>query len=427
MIRNTQYLQKDFKFKILTFICCILIIIIRCPELFINPRLFAEEGPFYFSNAFHYSNTNQWYKGLTYISIGYFSLWPNIATTIAANFFTLEKAPLVTTLFAFVIQIAPIWIVLFGFSDFWETKIQKLLLVLIILFVPISVELWLTTITSQFTFGLIAFLILHSKIESKKWIYRTLLIIGGLTGILTCLLTPFFILRGYFNKSKERRIQAIILTICTLFQLFIVYNNTIQRPPISNLILHNIIWAPIAQSLGYLVLGYHGSSIFYTLYKFAITNHFFFLFSSLIIVTNLIVFAILIKYSKIKNLDKFTFLGSYFTILYISLIGALDDNYIQIGVGSRYFFIPNIILATFLLSSINYKLIKEKLLSQKLDLFFIFLMISIFWGMLKFPNKNWISNKNCPTWKAEVRKWRQDNNYELQNCPSDFQKIKLAK
>jgi hypothetical protein len=93
-----------------------LIILLRVPSLITTPRFYAEEGTLYFATSYFYSHTNEWYKGITQLQVGYFSLWPNIANTIAANLVNLKNAPLVVTFFAFCIQLLPTIIILWGKS-----------------------------------------------------------------------------------------------------------------------------------------------------------------------------------------------------------------------------------------------------------------------------------------------------------------------
>ena len=53
------------------------------------------------------------------------NLWANVATTIAANCVSVEKAPRVTLLFAIVAQLIPFVILLWSDSPFWLSPIRR--------------------------------------------------------------------------------------------------------------------------------------------------------------------------------------------------------------------------------------------------------------------------------------------------------------
>ena len=126
----------------------VLAMFFRAPSFFFEPRFWAEEGIIYFSNAFN----NPWYKALFTPHLDYLSLFNNIASTLAANIVQLKDAPLITTLLAFAVQVIPLAIVLWSQSELWGSAVKKAVGILIILFVPLSGEIWLATNCSQFYF-----------------------------------------------------------------------------------------------------------------------------------------------------------------------------------------------------------------------------------------------------------------------------------
>ena len=79
-------------------------IVLRCPRLFFEPRFWAEEGSVFFAYAFKHSALS----ALTRPDGGNYDLPRNLASILAVNLAPLEWAPLVTTLFAFGIQLIPL-------------------------------------------------------------------------------------------------------------------------------------------------------------------------------------------------------------------------------------------------------------------------------------------------------------------------------
>src|ERR1044071_1792069 len=198
-----------------------ILIIARLPSVFIEPRFWAEEGSVHFAKAF----AQPWTKGLGLVGFGYLALIPNAACTIAAHCFPLEKAPIFTTFIAFLVQLIPPVLVLWGQSDIWDSWTIRLFGLAIVLFTPLTGESWLNSINSQYFLSLATFLVLNEPVSAsliRKWAYRLLLLISGLTGFVSNFLFPLFIYRFISTKNKEAGIHAVILGTCLFLQLLII-------------------------------------------------------------------------------------------------------------------------------------------------------------------------------------------------------------
>ena len=103
----------------------LLVMFLRAPSFFLTPRMWAEEGRFYFANAYHYAHTNLWHRGIYFIQGGYLNLWTGLAVTAAANLVSVENATYVTAFFATVVQLIPVAVVLWSRSLFWQSPIRK--------------------------------------------------------------------------------------------------------------------------------------------------------------------------------------------------------------------------------------------------------------------------------------------------------------
>ncbi len=205
----SNLVKANWRWVVLGLSMCV--IVWRAPGLFTEPRLWAEEGTRYFRSAYAYAESPQWYRSLFQVQRGYFALWPNLAATAAANLVPLEEAPRVTTALALLIQLAAVAILLWSESELWSHRGIKTLGVLAMIFAPLSGEIWLNTINSQFVLALIGFLILHANARQSqrlRWLFQALLGIAGLTGIVSILLTPLFVFKALKEKSRERAIQA---------------------------------------------------------------------------------------------------------------------------------------------------------------------------------------------------------------------------
>ncbi len=213
--RLTRYL-----FAPMLFVAAVGGIYIRQPAFFTAPRFWAEEGKVYFA----YALSHPWYYVLLtpHPNFGYYSLLNNLAAVVAA-LVPLEYAPLLTTLFALSIQLIPIGIILWGRSALFEDLPRRVFVMLIMLFTLSTREIWLNTTNSQFYLLLVAALILAERIEQggrfKVWVYRLLLILAGLSSPTMIVLAPCFFVKAWFEKRREYRIHAAIITGTSLIQI----------------------------------------------------------------------------------------------------------------------------------------------------------------------------------------------------------------
>ncbi|MHB8259114.1 MAG: hypothetical protein ACYDCN_03440 [Bacteroidia bacterium] len=226
-------LKDTFRFRIALLLGSIVLIILREPALLLHPRLLVEEGSIFYQYAFHHSC----WDIFTTVHVGYLTLFNSIVSVIQAKVFSVEQAAIVSTYMSFLIQLIPIYIIIFTTHTFWNTAFKKIVCAFTVIIV-MGPEIWLNTTNSHFIFGLVTFLILlisTSTISSlQKYLFRILLLVGGLTGPASILFTPTFLLKAYREKSKEKYIQASILSVCAILQIVVIaysilYNNHYHR------------------------------------------------------------------------------------------------------------------------------------------------------------------------------------------------------
>ncbi len=199
----------------------------RAPVLLTEPRFWAEEGNLHFV----YARSHDWLHSLLFVPIGgwpagYFNLVPNLAMLLSTRLVDVESAPLVSTLVALAVQVVPFAVVLWGRSFLWSTQPQRFLACLLLALAPCVVGgVWMNTINSQIFLGLAALLILCEKLESvsrrRRIAYRGLLALAGLTGVYTVALAPVAVLRAYWQRGREERIQALLIVSIAVFQAVI--------------------------------------------------------------------------------------------------------------------------------------------------------------------------------------------------------------
>lgn len=187
---------------------------------FFEPRLWAEEGSLFYSNAYIH--------GILYSFqhpyLGYFALLNN---TIGAllTFVAIYYVPFITMFLGLLIQQIPVVIVFFLKSKYWDTTLKK---VLFALFYTLSIpyELWSNTTCSHFILGLSCLLLVlvdYTSLTRKSFLaILFLVVVSMLSGPSACFATPFIILRALVEKDKRIIILAIVAFAASLFQLYYV-------------------------------------------------------------------------------------------------------------------------------------------------------------------------------------------------------------
>jgi hypothetical protein len=136
--------------RLLLLLASTLVIVLRAPALFLEPRFWAEEGAIYFSYAFR----RPWYEVLFAPHLGYYALYPHLASLVATRTVELADAPLVTTSMALLAQLIPVTLILWSKAELWLGPARKIIGILIVIFTLSSGEIWLNSINSQFFFAL---------------------------------------------------------------------------------------------------------------------------------------------------------------------------------------------------------------------------------------------------------------------------------
>ena len=126
----------------------------------------------------------------------------------------------------------PIILILFKDSHLFKNDYQKVIAsVILFIATPNSPEVWANSINSQIYLFFSSFLILYLKDENNSVNIKEkfLLLIAGLSGIYSCILTPIFFLKFYFLKKKNNLYNFIILLFCTIIQLSLIFYSKINN------------------------------------------------------------------------------------------------------------------------------------------------------------------------------------------------------
>ncbi len=415
-------------FGLFLFLAAAAVVLLRLPALFSEPRLWAEEGGRYYATAYRYSHGPQWYLGLLNVQRGYFALWPNLATTIAANLTSVENAPHVTTWVAFLGQLLPLAIIAWGKADIWKAPWRRFAGVLVYLLIPISGEIWLNTINSQFYFALAAVLALLEPIgltRADRWALRLALAVAGLTGPATAMIAPLFVVIAVMTRNRERVTQAGILVGCALLQagLLVAYSASdksigIRVAEVKAPVLAFVAWT---QSIGLLVFGWepmtnlaHWVAATYGTGEVSIA-----VFG---IVLALVAAALLIWLAAdLPREQRVTLVGGYLLLLIFSYLGGLAPDKLNLlapGNGGRYFWVPNVLLGFLFLANLS----ARRRTGFKTLMCAGLLSLSLANGAILF-SKTIPFSADWPAWRAEIALWRADPSHRIKIWPAGWEMV----
>ncbi len=397
--------------------------VLRAPLLFVEPRVWAEEGVIYLADAV----TQPWHHALIAPHVGYYSLFSNVVFVLATRLFALEDVPLFTTLAALCVQLLPFMILLWSQSSLWQRSYTKMVGTLIILCTPLNGEVWLNTVNSQFWLQITTFLILCEDMLDasvpRRWLYRGILVVAGLTGVVSCFLVPLFALRAWLHRTREHWVQFSILCVCAIVQGIIVVasaeghggvDSRVQLPNVP--LLGVLLWLktfmlPLA---GVGVSEQVATGLHNLLNE---QQHVFSLVGALLLLALGVVLALLTRGREWKS--KVLMVGSYLLVALLSFAFSLGDKiqYLTPALGARYYYGPSIMLLLLILAN-TYRSPRHSEALRAL-MCSVLLVMALTTGTLAYRSTV-VANESWPRWRAEVAKWRSNPAYELQIWPQGW-------
>lgn len=198
-----------------------LMLAIRVPELLWPGRLWAEEGTVYFLSCVK----KPLWRFMTSVDLGYYSLFNKVAMLPAAKLAPLEYAPVVTGWIAFFAMMTPAWLWLWSRDSHGEKPGPLVVGLMAMLFMQPNTEVWMTTISAQFYFCVATAVILVSSAGSRRMHAARLAVLAmaGLTGVLSCMLMPFFAIEYLLSgRDRRKRDEAVCIGVATLVQFLCV-------------------------------------------------------------------------------------------------------------------------------------------------------------------------------------------------------------
>ncbi len=198
------------------------LVLCKLPDIVLRGRFWAEEGNKFFVNAW----LLPWRSALLAPWGGYLNLTANLAGVLAWHVPPLNWAPYAATTVGLLFQLCPAILVLTTRTAWLQRPLVLVAALLLLLTVPSSEEVWLSSIGTQCHLTLCAALILAFAAEAGVGVsaFRlALLALAALSGPGSWLLAPWFALRAVLERSWPRAVQAAMLGAGVLAQVLFFY------------------------------------------------------------------------------------------------------------------------------------------------------------------------------------------------------------
>ena len=409
-----------------------LLVALRDPWLLLHGRLWAEEGTVYLRNAW----SSDLPATLFSAHLGYYALWPNFCSLLAAHVFPLQYAALVDTWCSFFIQVFAGYLIL-QCEAFSTVRFKSLALLVLLLAAP-NRQVWLNTVNSQFYLVVCAVIVFLSRTDRHQLLRNFTLALAGLTGPVTTFLTPFFLLRALFAKTRSAYLQAAVITAWACTQILVIRESlhagvrhiNFQPSGIAPEYLAEYIVMPffgriakrltlslvlnqvdpnqliVHTSLGHfktLLMGYHLPLTWPFLLLWAVAD---------------VAFLALLLWSTYDRADR-----SSWWLLIMSIWLALFSIYGAVGgtysVGERYVFPSAVLmgLALLLAAARTTAVHSQKVVAA--CLLGCFLLAGSFDYVTYYQWVGW-EKPDGPGWRIQVQMWRQDPSRKLSVWPPEF-------
>ena len=422
--------RRDFILKCCLTLSVVLLTVLRKPQLLILPRFYAEEGSDFFAFAFNHSLAEY----LLTPMYGYYTLY-NVISTSFASWFPLEIAPLITTWEALSVQLFVSGYVIWGEFPLLRSNAQRFCLALLLPLVCPS-QIWLTTIGVQYWLCVLTALILLAPAEPVPTAGQTarlsLLALNGLTGVLSCLLTPVFLYKFLKTGSRQFLYYAGTLAACSVLQLLVFLRAYLThdaglaaRFVSGDTTVGAIVSSTVLMLSRMLVVGETFNSflvenldrIVNIALSATLGGPVFAQDQAIYLITCCLMLAILLPLLVCSrgNTDKMCLAASALLVYAVSVKLSING----IG-GHRYMFAPIVMLAMLLIGSFERR--SKSVLRKFLAPTTVCLMFLNFGNDFTHSmNRTW--NADWPRWGEEVRLWRQDGNHPLQIWPPPWQMV----
>lgn len=325
---HQQTSPGERRFVLLTIAFIVAVSFIREPLFFLQPRLWAEEGSVYLQAAV---SQNDW-SVVFRPHLGYYSLVPNLVTTLGLRVGGISGVAAWTTWTSFVVMILCLLAPLFLASRFWDTR-WKRTAILVFTLTAGSAEIWLNTVNIQhYLCAFTCFLLLSDlsgwSVGVRRYVYG-MTVLAALSGVTSVLLLPLVALRMRSLRPNDSPWKTMLGIFCVAFLVHAAgFILSAAETGSSRISLANLSHLPAGIALTLSGTAASGDRLSRILFVLAIVVMMVMVRRHLAVVRSPLLAAV--------------YLGVVFTILSLEMKG-----------GNRYAFAPSILVFVFLCNAVG--------------------------------------------------------------------------
>jgi hypothetical protein len=362
-------------------------------------RLWAEDA-LYFLDAVHLP----WWQALFVPHTGYIDLTASGSMLIATRLGNLEQVGLFSVIMALIVQLLPALLLVTSRCTWLQSKWTLCLALLVVLAPPLTEEVWLSPVTSQYHLMVCSALLLALPTEvGIAYGWRTaLLALIAVSGPGPILIAPLYALRACIDREWRRIVQAGIIGCGAVLEFIIIQYH---QEPNRHLAISVVLLLAVICYKHVLIptFGHLANAVMFGM------SHLTAAAIGLVGVLAMGLVALLARGREVPWL----FLTAL-VMMVLSYIGALGDKsgLLSIYFGQRYYYAPQVLLGLALLGAAMTGRIGQPLAT-----------LTVCWLILLGCCEYWRitpAMADGPAWRAEIAQWRADPSHTIAVWPASF-------
>jgi hypothetical protein len=385
------------------------LVCLRLPGPVLYGRLWAEEGAVFYPNA----ASLPWRTALLAPFGGYLNLVANAAPMLARHIVKLEYVPWITELIALIFQCCPAVILATSQDEWLRPPPVRAAAVLLLATAPVTEQVFLHTLHSQFHLALCAALILALDIPGRRlgFFYGALLLLAPLCGPAGCLLAPLFCARAAIDRSRPRALQAALIGAGAALQFLLFYTPIPTRGGGTGPIL--LLCIVYLKQIVTPLLGRAASQHVAESLREQIALHRFPWQAVLVTGTAFMLFTVaLLRRRHAASVWMFACACLLAPIAYCNaLLGG--RLLLIIGNGARYNFLPELLCALALLGIASGTTPPERWIARGAVVWLLLVGVHDIPDAMEYLNSG-------PSWAREVALWRHDHAHHIALWPAGW-------
>ena len=204
----------------IAFLLTALALISRRPDMFFHPQFYAEDGLFWYAQAYNTS----WLHALLMPQAGYMQTFPRLVAGLALQV-PMRLAPLLMNSIGLLMQALPVTALLSSRCRTWGTLRMRLLMSTIYIAIPNAGEIHVVATNAQWHLVVLEMLLAFAD-APKRWLGRVgdilLFATGAISGPFSILLLPLTLLYWWKRRQPWTLVLAVVIIAGASWELLTI-------------------------------------------------------------------------------------------------------------------------------------------------------------------------------------------------------------